>query len=72
MVCTRMDLENMVDSAELLQDKYQELIGRLCAQLPGCAVISRMEFYDHGLVDYRLSNYVLPGTCFWFEHGVYM
>ena len=36
MVCVRMGLENTVDSMALLRDKYQELIGRLGAQLPGC------------------------------------
>ena len=57
MVCMRMGLENMADSIVLLRDKYQELIGRLGAQLPGCGVISRTEFYDHGLVGYRVCNF---------------
>lgn len=43
MVCMRMGLENVVDSMTLLRDKYQELIGRLGPQLPGCGVISRTE-----------------------------
>src|SRR5436309_11472362 len=72
MVCMRMSLENVADSIALLRDECQKLIGGLAAQLTGCGIIIEDGVYDHGLVGCRVCHYVLPGTCFRFEYGVYM
>ena len=72
MVCMRMGLENMVDSIELLRESTKSSSANLMLSRPAAGVISRTEIYDHGLVCYQVCNYVLPGTCFRVEYGVYM